>query len=611
MGSTVVDMGIDLVGRLTSGELVAIQCKCYDERHTLNKGEIDKFLGGSQQDIFRLRWIVATCRWGPNAERAIQHANPQVTQIDFREHLDVQVEEQDAKRPVQEPWPLQAEAIEDVTEGLANHDRGRLIMACGTGKTFTALRVTERLVEDGQRILFAAPSIALVSQARREWLRHTTRKLQCIVVCSDATAGGRNENEDIRISELECPVSTDPAEIAHLLNGEGPTRVVFCTYHSLRRVSEAQADHGAPAFALAIADEAHRTTGAFIREAGAAERKVDFQEIHDEARLHARKRLYMTATPRLYTERSKRKLKSRGVDVVDMGDFDTYGPELHRLPFAKAVEHGMLSDYRVIVLGVSQASVTPGLRRRLEGLDTAPQRKKAPNTNDMTRVLGVSLAVNGVTEGKAIEQPGKLHRTMAFANSIRRSKWYAEALTESEVLRATTRRMSSGRAMRVVSKHLDASSSALQRNMELRALADADREGECRILSNVKLFTEGVDVPQLNAVAFLDPRDSQVDVVQAVGRVMRKAPGKRFGYIVIPVVVEPGKDVATALERGTEGYSTVGRVLRALQSHDGRLAESPATFVKVYEQKRTKAPGTLDRKTRFARKESPTKSRWC
>ena len=575
------DIGIDLVARRTTGEWVAIQCKCYDERRRLGKGDIDKFLGGSQQPVFRLRWIVATCRWGPIAERAIRNAHPQVTQVDFREYLHVQIEEHDAERPVQEPWPLQADAIEDAVEGLTNHDRGRLVMACGTGKTFTSLRIAEQVVLDGQRILFAAPTIALVSQARREWLRQTTRKLKCIVVCSDPTAGGRNENEDIRISELECPVSTDPAEIARSLRGDGPTRVVFCTYHSLRRVTDGQAEHGAPEFDLAIADEAHRTTGALRRSNGA--RRVDFQEFHDGERLLARKRLYMTATPRIYTARSKSKLASKGIDVVDMGDQHVYGPQFHLLPFAKAVKHRMLSDYRVIVLGVSQASVTPGLRRRLEDLSPSTSRKNTPTTNDMTRVLGVSLAVNGVTEGTALEQPGKLPRTLAFANSILRSKWYAEAIMESEVLRATTRRMSDGRAMKVVAKHLDASASALQRNQELRALAQADRDGECRVVCNVKLFTEGVDVPSLDAVAFLDPRDSQVDVVQAVGRVMRKAPGKRFGYIIIPVIVEPGRDVAAALERGTEGYRTVGRVLRALQAHDGRLAETPAAFIRVYE----------------------------
>ena len=590
------DIGIDLVARRISGEWVAIQCKCYEDRHTLGKGEIDKFLGGSQQPIFRLRWVVATCRWGPNAERAIENAHPQVSQIDFREYLDIQVEEQDAKRPIQEPWDIQEEAIEDVVDGFANHDRGRLIMACGTGKTFAALRIAEQIIEDGQRILFAAPTIALVSQARREWLRQTTRKLECIVVCSDTTAGGRNENEDIRISELECPVTTDPIEIARSLAEDGLTRVVFCTYHSLGRVTEAQADHSAPAFDLAIADEAHRTTGVLLEgSASRGNRKVDFQEFHDDERLHAHKRLYMTATPRLYTERSRSKLAQQGIDVVDMSDYEVYGPEFHRLSFAKAVKRERLSDYRVIVLGVSEGSVTPGLRRRLEELDTSTTRRQAPTTNDMTRVLGVSLAVNGLTEGKTLEQPDKLQRTMAFANSILRSKWYAKALMESEVLRATTRRMQTGRAMKVVARHLDASASALQRNQELRALAHADRDGECRVVCNVKLFTEGVDVPQLDAVAFLDPRDSQVDVVQAVGRVMRKAPGKRFGYIIVPVVVEPGKDVATALERGAEGYRTVGRVLRALQAHDGRLAETPARFIRVYEQAMANAPGESSR----------------
>ena len=585
------DIGIDLVAKRTSGEWIAIQCKCYDERHVLAKAEIDKFLGGSQQAIFRLRWAVATCRWGPNAQRAILNAQPPITQIDFNQSLAVQVEEETAERPIQQPWRLQEDAIEDTVAGLGIHDRGRLVLACGTGKTFTSLRIAQNIVDDGGRILFAAPTIALVSQARREWLRQTTRRIECIVVCSDSTAGGRNENEDIGISELECPVTTNPAEIAQALTGEGPTRVVFCTYHSLGRVTEAQDQHAAPAFDLAIADEAHRTTGALIEGRATRGREVNFQEFHDDVRLRAHKRLYMTATPRLYTERSKGKLAAKGITVVDMGDYDVYGPELHRLPFKKAVDAKMLSDYRVIVLGVNQSSVTPGLRRRLEGIETEQSPKKRPNTNDMTRVLGVSLAVNGVTEGKTLEQPGKLQRTLAFANSIARSKWYTEALMESEVLRATTRRMKNGRAMSVIAKHLDASATALVRNRELRALANAGQKGECRILSNVKLFTEGVDVPQLDAVAFIDPRDSQVDVVQAVGRVMRKAPGKRFGYIIIPVVVEPGQDVAEALMKGTEGYQTVGRVLRALQAHDGRLAESPATFVKVYEEKSSRAPG--------------------
>ena len=199
------DIGIDLVARRTSGEWVAIQCKCYDEKHVLPKAGVDSFLGASQQQVFALRWVVATCRWGPTAEKAIQFAHPPVRQIDFGDYHNVLIDEAVGERPIQSPLPLQEDAIEDVLEGFQNHDRGRLIMACGTGKTFTSLRISERLVGDDGRILFAAPSIALVSQARREWLRHTTRPLNCTVVCSDPYAGGRNEQEDMRVSELECP----------------------------------------------------------------------------------------------------------------------------------------------------------------------------------------------------------------------------------------------------------------------------------------------------------------------------------------------------------------------------------------------------------------------
>ena len=408
-------------------------------------------------------------------------------------------------------------------------------------------------------------------------------------MCSDATAGGRHENEDIRISELECPVTTDPAEIARALNGDrGATRVVFCTYHSLRRVTEAQAHHRAPAFDLAIADEAHRTTGTVLdNHRSNSTRRVDFQEFHDETQLHARKRLYMTATPRIYTERSKGKLADRGIAVVDMGDHDVYGPELHRLAFAKAVRHRMLSDYRVIVLGVSQGSVTPGLRRRLEGLDTPTKGRQAPTTNEMTRVLGVSLAVNGVTEGETLEQPGKLTRTMAFANSIARSKWYAKALMESEVLRATTRRMHAGRAMKVVARHLDGSATALERKPR------APGVGRCRPGRRMPggLQRESCSPRAWTCRRSTQSRSSTPETARSTSSRPSAAscgrrPASASATSSCPVVVELGRDVADALQRGADGYATVGRVLRALQAHDGRLAESPATFIKVYEQKR-------------------------
>ena len=287
--------------------------------------------------MFSHRCVVATCRWGPLAQQQIDSLQPGVSQIDFRDYLDRFIEEEDAARPVRPLLPRQHEAVDAVVDGLVNHDGGRLVMASGTAKTFTSLRIAERVVPDGGRILFAAPTIALVSQARREWLRHTTRPLESLVVCSDPSAGGRGE--DIRRSELECPVTTDPTRIAEFLSRLNNMRAVSATYHSLGRVTEFQTAYGAPAFDLAIADEAHRTIG--VDRSSADKVKVDSQEFHDEARLRAAKRLYMTATSRIYTERSRKTLKSRGIDVIDMTDTRVYGPEFHRLSFRHAVQEDM------------------------------------------------------------------------------------------------------------------------------------------------------------------------------------------------------------------------------------------------------------------------------
>ena len=596
------DIGIDLVAENADGSWVAIQCKCYDAKARVGKGHIDSFLassqigGGGNRPVFPMRWIVATCPWTKTAEVQIEALTPAVRRIDFLRHGDDAIAAEVARRPVRDPWPLQAEAIEDVVEGLANHDRGRLIMACGTGKTFTSLRIAEQMVPDGGRILFVAPSIALVSQARREWLRHTTRKLDSRVVCSDYTAGGRGESRnDIGLSELECAVTSDAGALATMLANpvSERTRVIFSTYQSLRHVIAAQSDHGAPPFDLALMDEAHRTTGVTTVESknGKTKELSGFRAVHGDA-LQSSKRLYMTATPRIYTASSRTALKTRGIETVDMGDLDIYGGELHSLSFSRAVNAGMLSDYRVIVLGIHEDRAPPGVTSQLislgEDREVARGKPLVVTSQDVIRLLGTSLAINGVTEGSEEEGPGRLHRTIAFSNSIARSSFYAEGMKLPELRRITTRRLRKDDAeaeasLPVNAQHLDASDSALTRNQALRDLAKADVQKVARVLFNVGLFTEGVDVPSLDAIVFMEPRQSQVDIVQAVGRVMRKSPGKRLGYIVVPIPIEPGADLVSALAAGTDGYRAVGKVLRALRSHDGRLAEDPARFVRAYE----------------------------
>ena len=573
------DVGIDLVAKLDSGALVAIQCKCYDRDHRVSKSDVDSFISASdikldEGSAFDLRWVVSTCGWNSNAENAIRNKNPEVRRIDFLDFLDRSIRELGRPAERREPKPLQAKAIEAVIDGLVTqgNDRGKLIMACGTGKTFTSLRAAEQLVSDDGRIVFAAPTISLVSQARREWLTHTVRPMSALVVCSDSTAGGKGERHEVGPDDLVCPVLSDPAKVALHLSEDRGVKAVFCTYHSLDVVIRAQADHSAPAFDLAIADEAHRTTGV---DKADRDRKVNFQHFHH--RLATAKRIYMTATERIYKEASKNNAKEKGLDVVDMSDPDTYGPLLHKLKFKDAVAVGELSDYRVIVLGVHESHLTPGIRASLEHADPKAKIGEA----DLTRLYGTALAMNGYVRGGPIEVPSRLPRTLAFASRIDRSKWFAETLSNNSTLKGqiTRRLRGSTRALDVKAEHLDADSSASERSEKLRWLNDATRSNESRMISNVRLFTEGVDVPALDAVSFLDPRKSQVDIVQSVGRVMRKAEGKKFGYIVVPVPLDEGENVADKLSKRGDDYRAVGQVLRALQSHDERLAEAPGSFV--------------------------------
>ena len=578
------DHGIDLVAVQADGTRVAVQCKCYAENAVVAKPHLDSFLSESARPAFGLRWIVSTCAWNSAAERAIAGREPRVARIDFLDFQGHTIRAFQRPAKQRQPKPLQQRAIDAACDGLVaqGNDRGKLVMACGTGKTFTALRLAERIVPDDGRVLFAAPTIALVSQARREWLTHRARAMSALVVCSDATAGGKGERHEIGADALVCDVHSDPAEIARRLRERsGGVKAIFCTYHSLRRVCEAQALHDAPNFDLAIADEAHRTTGV-VRDDIAG--KVDFQAFHDSAQLRAAKRLYMTATQRIYSERSvqatRRAAQKKGLayDIVDMADVDVYGPLLHQVKFSEAVAAGELADYRVIVLGIRESSLTPGIRAALAGRN-APS--KASDT-DLCRLLGTMLALNGAVEGSG--RPGSLPRSIAFASTIARSKWFTATINDNRALKQRITRTLAGRGKRadLESRHLDGNSTALRRNRERRWLNDAPNRNQARMICNVKVFSEGVDVPALDAVAFLDPKQSQIDIVQAVGRVMRKAPGKRLGYIVVPVFVPDGEgDVATLLEQRGDDYRHVGAVLRALQSHDERLAESPARFVDV------------------------------
>ncbi|MBY6678338.1 DEAD/DEAH box helicase [Rhodococcus sp. BP-332] len=585
------DTGIDLVARnRDTGDLTAVQCKFYEPTHMLAKGDIDSFFTASGKKPFTNRVIISTTdRWGTNAEAALENQQIPVQRIGLAEIAespidwdiawpqgDLTINLSEAKR--HDPRQHQQDAIDAVFAGYsAGNDRGKLIMACGTGKTFTALKVAEQTASETgghARILFAVPSISLLSQTLREWTAQTQLPLRAFAVCSDNKVS--RSAEDFNVHDVAIPVTTDPAtlasEMAHRKRAKGLT-VVFTTYQSLPAVAAAQG-LGVDPFDLVICDEAHRTTGVTLF----GDDDSNFVKVHDAEFLKADRRLYMTATPRIFDEKVRDKAEEHSAELTSMDDEGTYGPEFHRLSFGDAVERGLLTDYKVIVLTVDEELIASPMQKQLAGnfselrLDDAS--KIVGCWNGLAKRAGRTTDGDGFTPG---ELPMK--RAVAFAKDIAASKQIAEvfpAVVDAyrELLDDTENDGehidSTNRELTCTVHHVDGTFNALQRNEQLSWLKAPIPEGECRILSNARCLSEGVDVPALDAVMFLNPRNSVVDVVQSVGRVMRKSEGKHYGYIILPVAVPAGVSPSEALSNN-QRFKVVWQVLNALRAHDDRF----------------------------------------
>ena len=570
-----VDIGIDLVAAERDGGYCAIQCKCYAENIRISKGDLDTFISASAREPFTARMFVDTgSDWSANLYRTLDGLQPPCQRVSAADLAsrpvdwpDLSLETPEQLDYQQETFSLrehQKSAFDDVINGFKASDRGKLIMACGTGKTFTALRIAEDIAGIGGRVLYLVPSIGLFSQAMREWAEQQTVPHRYIGICSDTKAG--KTAEDASILELEIPVTTDPTAISEALEKDDKTamKVVFCTYHSLPIVEAAQ-DTGAPPFDMVLCDEAHRTTG--IEDSG--DKTSPFVLVHDTDRIRAKKRLYMTATSRLYTEGAKAKAARHDIEVFSMDDPETYGPEFHRLPFSRAVEQDLLSDYKVVVLAMSEQDADAALQTyRTSGGSEI-------NINDATKIVGCWRALQNPerkSTPKSTEDPEirPLTRAIAFTNTIAASKslvkhW--DGVIESAIERMPEEQRPSN--FTCETDHVDGKTNALNRKKRIEWLK-RDADGVCRILSNARCLSEGIDVPALDAVLFMTPRNSHIDIVQAVGRVMRKAEGKTYGYIVLPVAIPAGADPADVLN-DNKRFASVWNVLRALRSHDDRL----------------------------------------
>ena len=575
------DTGIDAVAKLRDdGGYCAIQCKFYREGHRIAKADIDSFFTASGKNPFVRRLIIDTtdAPWSGNAEEALNGQQIETTRIGLDRLSESPIdwatylrEEKIEVAPKKQLRPHQQDALDCVRDGLAEADRGKLIMACGTGKTFTGLKIAEAMVGAGKSVLFLVPSLSLMSQTIREWTIDSETPLASFAVCSDVQVGKRRKNNDdvaeVEAHDLDYPATTNAAKLAAKVAKAAPDRMtaVFATYQSLPVVAAAQAQHGMAEFDLIICDEAHRTTGASFP----GQEDSNFIKVHDQSFLQGKKRVYMTATPRVFGDGVKGKAAEASVELCSMDDESMFGKTLFARGFGWAVENQLLTDYKVIVLAVDEAMVSSSMQNRLA--DGTSELK----LDDATKIIGCykALTKNGLSDDVAAD-PEPMQRALAFCKDIASSKLiqqeFSAVITDYLASEEGQETEAGRKALGCELQHVDGTYNAKERTRALEWLKE-DTGGEvCRILTNARCLSEGVDVPALDAILFMHPRKSQIDVVQSVGRVMRRAEGKRMGYIILPIGVPAGMTPEEAL-KDNERYRVVWDILNALRSHDERF----------------------------------------
>lgn len=573
------DIGIDLVAKIRGEDsFCAIQCKFYAEGYRIQKGDIDSFLASGATRHFSRGLVFDTtgAPWSPNAEALLDDLNVTRIGLDRLEDSPIdwaawfQREEIKVAAP-KALRPHQQDALAAVQAGLAEADRGKLIMACGTGKTFTGLKIAETMAGPGKTVLVLVPSLALMSQTIREWTIDSVTPLRSYAVCSDVQVGKRRRDADdvaeVELHDLDYPATTNAAKLASRAHAPAPDRmtVVFSTYQSIQVISDAQKRHGFPEFDLIICDEAHRTTGATL----AGEDESNFVKVHNQDFIGGRKRLYMTATPRVFGEGVKAKASEASAELASMDDPALYGETLFTRGFGWAVENGLLTDYKVLVLAVDEAMVSGGVQHRLA--DGGTELK----LDDATKIIGCykALTKNGLKD-ELLTDAQPMRRALAFCKDIAASKLvrteFANVVSEYLASDEGQDAMGDAAVLECQLHHVDGTMGAKERNVHLDWLKEDAGEGIARILSNARCLSEGVDVPALDAILFMHPRKSQIDVVQSVGRVMRRAPGKQLGYVILPIGVPAGVTPEQALD-DNERYRVVWQILNALRSHDERF----------------------------------------
>ena len=573
-----IDTGVDLVAKLRNEDgWCAVQCKFYAKERTIPKAEIDSFLSASGSEHFRRRLIIDTTGrgWSRNAEDALRRQAVPVNRIGLSDLRRSSIRWEDylsAEKirfaPKKTLRPHQERALEKVTSGLSEpQSRGKMIMACGTGKTLTSLRAAEKITGPGRRVLYMVPSLALMSQTVREWAQDKEIPIRAFAVCSDSQIGKRKIRQDdladIDTLDLVFPATTDAEKLAEKTQAaaaDSPEAmiVVFATYQSSPVIEKAQKDYGLADFDLAVCDEAHRTAGAFSSDT----EQSNFVRIHRDEHIKTERRLYMTATPKVYAESARTRAGNLAAELCSMEDESIYGHVLYEIGFGEAVDLELLSDYRVLVLVMGQDEVSRVIQQNLASEENELE------LDDNAKLLGCWRALAKIDKDEFPEkEKNPMRRAIAFCSRIKTSeqveKNFANVIDEY-------RRNNSLSEYGISARHVDGSFNASRRAELLDWLTGEGGEGECRVLTNARCLSEGVDVPALDAILFMHPRKSQIEVVQAVGRVMRRSPGKNMGYVILPVVITSGETPEAALSNNKR-FQVVWQTLNAIRSHDERF----------------------------------------
>lgn len=570
------DTGVDLVARNeATGELTAIQAKFYDNK--IYKRHIDSFLAELGKSYYSDGIIVYSLdSLSSNADEAINQLSKPVAQIGLSDLRNSQVDWESfiPSRPnevkvknVKKTRPYQNEAIDLTIEYFKENDRGQLIMAPGTGKTFTSLKLVEKMAKQTNKetfnVLYLVPSIQLLSQTLIGWNNDTELSMHSFAVTSDRNASKKKNDDELSAKDIGFPATTDSEKLLSnykkIENNQRDLTVVYSTYQSIEVLHEAQ-EKGFPEFDIIICDEAHRTTGA---KALGEEASV-FTRVHNNNYIKASKRLYQTATPKIYGTDAKQKAEDSSIVLSSMDNKDIYGEEIFRLGFGQAVSNDILTDYKVMVLAVDEKVIQKDMQKVLS------DSENGLDVDDVSKLIGVwnGLMKRSSVDKEAVFEGKPMQRAISFINTINNSKKISSQFNEvvNEYLDGNESIQQS-----INVRHVDGMMNTLEKKEALDWLSEDFAEDETRVLSNVKFLTEGIDVPNLDAVIFLAPKKSQVDIVQAVGRIMRKFKDKEYGYIILPIVIPEGTTPESILDNNKK-YEAVWQILNALRSVDERFS---------------------------------------